>query len=178
MKKALLVLLLVLSPGLALAEGACPAGSYPIGGQGIQGCAPIPVSGSGEAPRSVPTGKWETRWGAVAEGQNAANPKGPTATGVAVSQKSGKAATQLAIDECKRGGGTRCEVRIAYYNQCVAIADPTHDARESGASLSSIVRAQTEEKAKQMASERCQSTGQRCEIVYSACSMSEFKSFR
>lgn len=28
--------------GHAFAEGGCPAGQYPIGGQGVQGCAPIP----------------------------------------------------------------------------------------------------------------------------------------
>ncbi len=30
---------------VAYAEGGCPPGSYPIGGQGVQGCAPIPGAG-------------------------------------------------------------------------------------------------------------------------------------
>ena len=27
------------------AEGNCPSGYYPVGGQGVQGCAPIPGGG-------------------------------------------------------------------------------------------------------------------------------------
>lgn len=178
MKTVIFVLSLFIVSGSALAEGACPPGSYPIGGQGVQGCAPIPSSGAGDAPRSVPTGKWETRWGAVAEGRNASNPNGPTATGVAVAQKSKKAATTLAVQECKNVGGADCEVRIAYYNQCVALADPTAAARASGASTSSIVRAETMAQATKMATERCETSGQECEVVYSACSLSEFKPYR
>ncbi|TGS15267.1 DUF4189 domain-containing protein, partial [Mesorhizobium sp. M1C.F.Ca.ET.187.01.1.1] len=29
-------------PQTASAEGRCPPGQYPIGGQGVGGCAPIP----------------------------------------------------------------------------------------------------------------------------------------
>lgn len=32
--------------GVAHAEGNCPPGYYPVGGQGVQGCAPIPNYGS------------------------------------------------------------------------------------------------------------------------------------
>jgi len=178
MKRMVCLFVLALASGSAFAEGSCPPGSYPIGGQGVQGCAPIPQTGSGEPRRMVPDGKWETRWGAVAEGKNAADPNGPTATGVAVSQKSKKAATQLALQECKRAGGRECEIRIDYYNQCVALADPTAAARNSGATLSSIVRAETLSQASAMAKQRCEVGGQQCEVIYSACSLSEFKSFR
>lgn len=44
MRVALLVLLSVAS-FWARAEGGCPPGQYPIGGQGVQGCAPIPGAG-------------------------------------------------------------------------------------------------------------------------------------
>lgn len=50
----------------SLAEGRCPPGQYPIGGQGVRGCAPMPGGGAGSngvSPR--PTGRWETRWGAL-----------------------------------------------------------------------------------------------------------------
>ena len=40
-----LVVLVALPEG-ASAEGNCPPGFYPIGGQGVQGCAPIWGSGS------------------------------------------------------------------------------------------------------------------------------------
>lgn len=34
--------LLYISVSTAHAEGGCPPGMYPIGGQVVQGCAPIP----------------------------------------------------------------------------------------------------------------------------------------
>lgn len=178
LRRLVFLFVLVFAPVAAFGEDACPPGSYPVGGQGVQGCAPIPQSGTGEPRRMVPDGEWETRWGAVAEGKNAADPNGPTATGVSVSQKSKKAAVQLALQECKRGGGQDCEIRIDYYNQCVALADPTAAARDTGATLSSIVRAETLSQASTMAMQRCEAGGQQCEVVYSACSLSEFRSFR
>lgn len=52
----------------AFAEGNCPPGYCPIGGQGARGCAPIPgaASGSGttaEIQLASPTGKWVRTWG-------------------------------------------------------------------------------------------------------------------
>ena len=59
------VLLAQFVPVAAMAEGRCPPGQYPIGGQGVGGCAPIP--GAGQSGDGVaPTGRWETRWGAIA----------------------------------------------------------------------------------------------------------------
>jgi len=56
---------------VAYAEGGCPPGSYPIGGQGVQGCAPIPGAGGGvsqqsPSPRPRPLGEWIRTWGGVA----------------------------------------------------------------------------------------------------------------
>ncbi|MGH8039935.1 MAG: DUF4189 domain-containing protein [Pseudomonas sp.] len=45
MKIVLAIFLLILSSGVR-AEGACPPGQYPVGGQGVQGCAPIPGAGA------------------------------------------------------------------------------------------------------------------------------------
>lgn len=177
MRCVVLALILTLTSGAAVAEGNCPPGSYPIGGQGAQGCAPI--SSSGAAPSSPrPTGKWETRWGAIAEGRGSSGPDAPTATGVSVSQKSKSLATKIALEECKVGGGLDCKIRLAYHNQCVAIADPTASERSRGATTSSVVGAETLALAEQMAQDRCAGRGARCEVVYSACSMSEFKPFR
>lgn len=52
----------------AWAEGNCPPGYYPIGGQGARGCAPIPggatgSTGSSEIRLATPTGKWTKTWG-------------------------------------------------------------------------------------------------------------------
>lgn len=46
------------------AEGNCPAGMYPIGGQGVLGCTPIPQST--QAAPSQPSGHWVSQWGAIA----------------------------------------------------------------------------------------------------------------
>lgn len=178
MRICFILLALIALPLTAFAEGACPPGQYPIGGQGVVGCAPIPGAGaSGSASASRPTGKWETRWGAIAEGRGSSGPDAPTATGVSVSQKSKSLATKVALQECQLGGGVDCKVRLAYHNQCVAMADPIASDRSRGATTSSVVGAETLEKATQMARDRCAGHGARCEVVYSACSMSEFKAF-
>lgn len=61
----LAALLLVTLAGSAFGEGACPPGQYPIGGQGVQGCAPIPQSGAGGGSGPRPTGRWIKTWGAI-----------------------------------------------------------------------------------------------------------------
>lgn len=176
MRILLAIVLGLLSYGVH-AEGGCPPGQYPIGGQGVQGCAPIP-GGSGGASTSAPrpTGKWETRWGAVVEDSST------LATGTSVSQKSKRDATSAAMKDCEQAGGRKCKLRVAYYNQCVAIADPTIASRQrmAGDSQSRHVAAETLELATSGAMKDCAAfgTGQECSIVYSACSMSEFKPFR
>lgn len=177
MSKLILAVMLVLVPVIGFAEGRCPPGQYPIGDDRAPGCAPIPgAEGGGGAgmPAPVPTGKWETRWGAIVE--DAEN----LATGASVSMKTKRQAVSAAEAECRKVGGRNCKLRLAYYNQCIAIADP--DARQiaDGGGKSMAVSAQTVEKAKTMALEQCRATdgGQTCTIAYSACSMSEFKSFR
>lgn len=175
--KVLVTILLGLSSFSVFADGACPPGQYPIGGQGVVGCAPIPgaaTSGGNAAPQ--PTGKWETRWGAVVEDSST------LATGVSVSQKSKREATAAAMKHCEQAGGRSCKLRVAYYNQCVAIADPTIASRQrtAGNAESRHVAAETLELATAGAMKDCAAfgTGQECSIVYSACSMSEFKPFR
>jgi hypothetical protein len=104
-------------------------------------------------------------------------------TGTAVSYKSKRSAVSAAIDECKRVGGISCKLPIAYYNQCVAIADPTEDFRRKsppgsmGQSMASS--AETLDLAKGNAMKRCEKfeSGQECSVVYADCSMSEFRAF-
>lgn len=179
--RSLLIAVIALASFSAHAEGVCPPGQYPIGGQGVVGCAPIPGGGGttqgAAAPR--PTGKWETRWGAVAEDSSSRN----LATGVSTSQKSKRAAVAAAVDDCKSAGGKSCKLRLAYHNQCVAIADPTMEfvrsQPEGSVSTNNVSAAETEERARSNAMKACRSagSGQECSIVYSACSMSEFKAF-
>lgn len=174
MNKLALACLLAAFPLIAFAEGGCPPGSYPIGGQGVQGCAPIPSGGSvGSSQGPVATGKWETRWGAISE--DSVN----LSTGASVSKKSKRLAISAAKAECERLGGNNCKLRLTYYNQCVALADPDARQLQSGGGRSSIVTAVTVEQAAAMALDRCAGLdgGQTCEVVYTGCSMSEFKMF-
>lgn len=168
-----LIVALFFVPAIVSAEGACPPGQYPVGGQGVQGCAPIKAGSSGaasSAPR--PAGKWETRWGAIAE-----DPK-TLSTGASVSMKSKRQAEKSAVSECERMGGVSCKLRMAYHNQCVAIADPDSRQIARGGGRSMVISAQTIEQAKSLALEECRALdgGQSCQLSYSACSMSEYKS--
>lgn len=169
-----------LLPFAASAEGGCPPGQYPVGGQGVQGCAPIPGQRTSRAPTAPqPAGKWETRWGAVVEDQ-APPPNAPLATGASVSQKSKRAAVQLATEECRKEGGVRCELRMAYHNQCIALADPVPVKGRIPAGLtSSMAGGATIDKAKEVALSECRAGGRgnNCTVTYTACSMSEFKAF-
>ncbi|WP_238153132.1 hypothetical protein [Xanthomonas campestris] len=55
---------MIFYPGITHAEGGCPAGQYPIGGQGAMACAPMPQDDAQQQPR--PIGKWIKTWGAIA----------------------------------------------------------------------------------------------------------------
>lgn len=159
----------------AFAEGGCPPGQYSIGRQGVVGCAPIPGA-TQPAQAAKPTGRWETRWGAVAEDSAEVAPGGQLATGTAVSQKSKRAANALAISVCEEMGGRKCKVIVSYHDQCVAMADPMGD-RMPGA-ISTTTTAETAELAKRMSLDRCQAIkGQRCEVFYSGCSLPEHEAF-
>lgn len=174
MRSLVIGLALLMLPGAVWAEGRCPPGQYPIGDQNVGGCAPIPGAGQTVAPG--PTGEWETRWGAIAEDSAAVEPGANVSTGVAASQKSKRAAESLAIDRCMQGGGKKCRIRMTYHNQCVALADPV-GVRVSGA-ITTASRAESVDIAKANALSQCEGIpGQKCEVYYSACSMSEFRRF-
>lgn len=171
--------LLLIAPLGAFAEGACPPGQYPIGGQGVQGCAPIPGGGGGTStPEPRATGKWETRWGAIAEDASADSRGVPLATGVSESKKSKREASKVAIEQCRAGGGQKCEVTATYNNQCIAVADPKPRSQGGPGGKSSVFSAGTAAQAKDLAIKGCSvAPNSDCSISYSACSMSEFKSF-
>ncbi|MBN7830115.1 DUF4189 domain-containing protein [Stenotrophomonas maltophilia] len=180
MMKTLLLLAILSIPAAAYAEGRCPPGQYPVGGaQGVLGCAPIPggVDSSSSPTAPAPSGKWEKRWGAIAEDSSANARRVVSATGVSESRKSKSEAVSVALDQCRLGGGQKCQVLIVYNNQCVALADTPKGAT----SASSIAaRAETLELARRNALEQCKAAanGTECSVIYSACSESEFKSFR
>lgn len=170
------LMLLFVSFGV-YAEGRCPPGQYPVGDQNAGGCAPIPGGGAaGQWQR--PAGEWQTRWGAVAEDFSAAERGGATSTGVAESRRSKREAGKVAIEQCKKGGGQDCRVVASYYNQCIAIADPLPKSKGGPGGASSIISAITADVARSEALKRCGAgSGAPCTVAYSACSMSEYRSF-
>lgn len=179
MRNWTLLLGLIVFPAAAFAEGNCPPGFYPIGGQGVQGCAPIPGTAASvppsQAPRQAPKGEWEKRWGAIAEGA-VSSQGGSKPTGTAVSQRTESLAQSVALDACRKAGGGSCRITISYYNQCVAMADPVGALNPGAITVS--WRAETVDLAKRNALRECRGDrNQACEVVYSACSLPEFRAY-
>lgn len=178
--KFLLITLLIV-PFTAWAEGRCPPGQYPVGDerQGVGGCAPIP-GGQGGAPSApVPTGEWETRWGAIAQDTGVTSGSN-VAVGTSEAKRSKKEAVSAALAECAELGGRKCKVAIEYRNQCAALAGPkSSEFRETGVGTVAF-RAPKEQEARSNAIAGCQAQGRglECQLIYSGCSMSEFKPFR
>lgn len=151
-----------------LAEGNCPSGYYPVGGQGVQGCAPIPGGGQGvggfqssPAPRTV--GSWIKTWGAIAADQRTGD------AGVAVGQTSKARAESVAMGYCSAFGGGGCEVSFTYKNQCAAMAQPSGNPTQKV--IVQYAGGQSEDDAKNTAVRECtQANGVECEAIYSDCS--------
>ncbi|WP_082861756.1 DUF4189 domain-containing protein [Xanthomonas floridensis] len=166
MKLLPLVVLFLLMASNVYAEGQCPPGYYPIGGQGAAGCAPI--SGGGSSP-GLPqaTGEWEKRWGAFAIDAAVG------VLGASARNKSKSDAKRAALQDCLGLGGKTCKVNFVYYNQCAAVA------RSLDGGGSTIQGAKSVEEAKKLALEACESKSKikSCELVYTECSMSEFRRY-
>ncbi|MFB5854793.1 DUF4189 domain-containing protein [Stenotrophomonas maltophilia] len=115
-----------------MAEGNCPSGFYPVGGQGVQGCAPIPGAGAGGQQQvgtqaSHPTGRWHKTWALLRQADKAIL--------VCPSRSSAREAQKEALSQCATWGATNSQVKLAYHNQCVAIASP--QASQTGAFFAS-----------------------------------------
>ncbi|MBV6854413.1 DUF4189 domain-containing protein [Xanthomonas euvesicatoria pv. eucalypti] len=158
-----------------LAEGSCPPGQYPIGGQGIAACAPIP-QGNSSSEQSYPSGKWVKTWGAVAVGTLNNTPY----YGVPTGRKSKSDATKDALNLCAKKGPTNCKVTLTYFNQCAAIAEPQNASGEVDmkGNVIAVGKASLEE-AKQYATEECQKDNKtsECKVIYNKCSEPFFKEF-
>jgi hypothetical protein len=146
------------------AEGRCPPGQYPVGGQGVQGCAPIPGygahGGNGGHAAPVPSGEWLKTWGAIA-GSPSTN-----LMGVSVGEISKEEAERVALAKCAAEGDRNCKINLSYHNQCVAYVVPS-----SGKGVPYVVSAPTEAEALGDAILSCSDTGGgRCIRFYSECS--------
>lgn len=155
----------LLIPAQASAEGNCPSGFYPIGGQGVQGCAPIPgrgvgASGGEPAPR---VWRYENRYGALAHAAS-------TNFGGASANKSSRAAAnEEALSKCSAEGATDCELVSSYFNGCVAWIGPVNaGAPQTGG----VGYGTTPDRALKAAEERC-SEGVECKVFYAECSFAE-----
>ena len=150
----------------ASAEGRCPPGSYPVGGQGVGGCAPIAAGGTAPPSKPRPTGRWHKTWGAISSSSTGM-------VGVSVGRMSRAEALSEAQGYCASKGATDCD-GFAYENQCAALADPP---ARSGVP-SAVSTGPTEGAARSEAVKRCEAHGAgTCKAVYSDCSKPVFESY-
>lgn len=174
-----LIFFIVLAFGMAYAmelraEGACPPGFYPIGGQGVQGCAPIPGAapanqGPAKPPAApIPTGRWHDAWGAVAL-SNATS-----WVGASTDQPSKSRAEDVALQKCRAEGASDCAILSSYHNQCFALMVPVAKKNfQWGYGTGENVEIAT-----QIANRVCmKSSGDACKMFYTDCAEPTFEKF-
>jgi hypothetical protein len=128
--------LLLLFPGLAwvlfcsssLAKTRYPPGATP----GSVACQPDNGSLGGSQTVVRKTGYWQNTWGAIADSKNGMG-------GVTVGNASKREALEAAVMACESRRGIECKATFSYYNQCVAIAQPTKNLNGSF-SLKEVLR--------------------------------------
>lgn len=170
--KSLGILLLLL--GLSLffnsavhAEGNCPEGYYPIGGDpstgAPQGCAPIPGYGQGQQQGgrpSVPEIQWVDRWGAIASDAKQGS------IGVANDVTTKDNAESAALADCRSRGGANCKVDTRFRNACGVVI--------AGDTSFNVWSAPTTGEAVKVAMKTCTDSGTtHCHVYYSACSSAQ-----
>ncbi|MCU4638996.1 DUF4189 domain-containing protein [Acinetobacter courvalinii] len=152
-----LIVLSVIFLGVSSSIYACPAGMVELPG-GV--CLPpdhqnSPLNNLPSA--SPPPPVWATRWGAIAT-------DGPTASlGAVVDMRSKRQAEKAALTECRAKGGKKCEVDLAYYNQCAVMVTGDNSYLSQGAV--------SKEEATRIAMQKCQAKDVNCRVYYSGCSM-------
>lgn len=155
----------------ARAEGGCPSGQYPVGGQGAIACAPLP-----QASPQQPTGKWIDTWGAIAMGSI----NSTTTYGVTTGKLSKSEATEDALRRCASHGETNCRVGLAYKNQCAAVAEPQINGLPFAEGFSAFMGAIDVARASMLARDKCEKGNRKmpdvqCKVIYTACSEAFFR---
>lgn len=146
------------------AEGNCPPGQYPIGGQGVVGCAPIPQGGGGISAGPSASGKWHKTWGAIVWDRETA------ALGASAGMLKKQDAVEQAVTKCHSDGGKSCRDKVfTYKNQCAAIAST----EESSYIISSGA---SEQVAKSESLNKCRLHGE-CKVIYVNCADPLFEKF-
>ena len=153
----LLICTVLLAPTATSARSSCPKGQYqalPPGTPGPGRCVPVPRNLQGLA---LPVPHRATHWGAIAVDEASGH------FGTAHDLPSKQAATEGALAQCGRDGGTHCVVMTAYGNGCGALI-----AGDKAWQASADV---TVDHAKQTGIATCKKNGnQECRVVYSDCS--------
>lgn len=170
MKKLILVALFLLGAlflTVGYAEQGCADGfvpnPVPSGTPGQNQCVPMPGQNRGGNSPSAPEVRWAKRWGAFA-----LDSKGGQ-LGVASGEASKRKAQNAAVDHCRQKGGSNCQVGLAFYNQCGAVAWG-----EGGGGIVSFGSAATRDDAEAEATKRCShKTSGSCEIIKYECSFAE-----
>ncbi|MBB5881446.1 hypothetical protein GGR74_002649 [Xanthomonas arboricola] len=171
---ALLAFLILFFPITSRAQG-CPAGQYPIGGQGAVACAPMPQSSSAMPQEPRPLGKWIKTWGAIALGTIDSTPYYGVPTG-ALSESEAK---QQSLERCAKLGAKNCRVTLTYQNQCAAISEPQFDGKPNPDGLIQFIGRSTKAKASEDALHQCEkrNPGMQCKAIYQECSELVFKNY-
>lgn len=143
----------------AYAEGGCPNGMTPVNNGQNWTCIPggndSPTQQQAAPSLPRPTGHWVKTWGGIATSPNEG------ALGVAVGANSKREAEHLALNNCKAKGGKKCEVDMAYHNQCAVMI--------VGKNKLKIRSAESIKIATQIGMEDCQKNDTNCRVYYSAC---------
>jgi Domain of unknown function (DUF4189) len=112
----------------------------------------------GNAP-AHPSAAYADRWGAVAIDSDTGQ------AGTSVGKQSKSEAVDTAMADCKVHGSPNCRLRIAYYDQCVAVA--------WGKGFNSVSSAGTIEVAAADSMKSCSARVDECKVVYKDCSLPE-----
>ncbi|WP_426683079.1 DUF4189 domain-containing protein [Xanthomonas translucens pv. undulosa] len=170
MKNFLLTFMLLTAAINSHAEQGCPPGQYPIGGQGVAACAPIPKENPiVEQPR--PSGKWLKTWGAIAS-------DGGDNLGVSTGKLKKADAQDDALSKCKAQSGNECRMEFVYENQCAAIAEP-YRGESAISGIMGYAGAPTKDIASTNALSFCKKNNANasCRIIYTACSEPIFERY-
>jgi hypothetical protein len=147
----LLGLILLLAGGVVHAEGGCPSGMIPEGGQGVSSCRPIPGYQQSR-------GHWMNQWGAITSDFP------HHSAGASFNQPSEEEAVQAAMANCVSNGGVQCKLEITYGNECVAMVVGTTGHNSD--------RAKTIDQAVKLGMKVCTDAGDTdCHAFYTACSL-------
>ena len=129
----------------------------PYGMPNNPGCIPPDVwnAQKGGQPAQQQS-RWVYTWGALAKEMGG----GPL--GVSTGRNSERDAKKVAIKDCQRQGGKKCEILLSYYHQCTAVATGKTVSASSGPDLDEV---------KERALARCNSMdgAGECYIYYSNC---------